>query len=118
MSAKLLEGKSVAESFKAKIKAEVEGLKAKTGRVPKLVALQIGEATQIMAHKKKKKMRLYSVSVAKDDPMKFLQVECPSTGTNYYLAVPPTAKKCQEALQWTYGRGRTFRKQLKFVEET
>ncbi len=78
----------------------------------------IHEATQIMAHKKKKKMRLYSVSVAKDDPMKFLQVECPSTGTNYYLAVPPTAKKCQEALQWTYGRGMITDKVIKFVEET
>lgn len=43
MSAKLLEGKVIAESLKANIKAEVEGLKAKTGRVPKLVALQIGE---------------------------------------------------------------------------
>ena len=78
----------------------------------------IHEATQIMAHKKKKKMRLYSVSVAKDDPMKFLQVECPSTGTNYYLAVPPTAKKCQEALQWTYGRGMITNKPITFVEET
>ncbi|MDP2929351.1 MAG: bifunctional 5,10-methylenetetrahydrofolate dehydrogenase/5,10-methenyltetrahydrofolate cyclohydrolase [Candidatus Omnitrophota bacterium] len=43
MSAKLLEGKIIAESLKARIKAEVEGLKAKTGRVPKLAALQIDE---------------------------------------------------------------------------
>ena len=43
MSAKLLEGKVIAESLKANIKAEVEGLKAKTGRAPKLTALQIGE---------------------------------------------------------------------------
>ena len=43
MSAKLLEGKVIAESLKAKTRAEVESLKAKTGRVPKLVALQIGE---------------------------------------------------------------------------
>ena len=43
MSAKLLEGKVVAEGLKIKIKAEIEGLKAKTKRVPKLVALEIGE---------------------------------------------------------------------------
>jgi hypothetical protein len=78
----------------------------------------IHQATQMMAHKKKKKMRLYSVNVPNDDPMKFLQVECPSTDTKYFLRVPPTATKCHEALQWTYGRGQTFRKQLKFVEET
>ena len=56
MSAKLLEGKVIAESLKAKIKAEVEGLKAKTGRVPKLAALQIGEnassAVYVKAQKK------------------------------------------------------------------
>jgi len=45
MSAKLLEGKIIAESPKVRIKAEVEGLKAKTGRVPKLTALQIDENT-------------------------------------------------------------------------
>lgn len=78
----------------------------------------IHQATQMMARKKKKKMRLYSVTVPNDDPMKFLQVECPSTDTKYFLRVPPTATKCHEALQWTYGRGRIFHKQLKFVEET
>ena len=43
MSAKLLEGKAIAENLKAKIKAEVAILKAKYKRVPKLAALQIGE---------------------------------------------------------------------------
>ena len=43
MPAKLLEGKLIAEGLKAKIKAEVESLKSKSGRVPKLVAVQIGE---------------------------------------------------------------------------
>ena len=56
MSAKLLEGKVIAESLKAKIKAEVEGLKAKIGRAPKLVALQVGEnassAVYVKAQKK------------------------------------------------------------------
>lgn len=41
--AKLLEGKVIAENLKAKIKSEVEVIKAKSGRVPKLVAVQIGE---------------------------------------------------------------------------
>lgn len=43
MPAKLLEGKVIAEGLKAKIKAEVESLKLKSGRAPKLVAVQIGE---------------------------------------------------------------------------
>ena len=41
--AALLEGKLIAERLKASIKKEVEALKAKHGRVPKLLALQIGE---------------------------------------------------------------------------
>jgi len=56
MSAKLLEGKIIAESLKAKLKAEVEGLKAKSGRAPKLAALQVGEnassAVYVNAQKK------------------------------------------------------------------
>lgn len=56
MQAKLLEGKPIAESIKAKIKAEVEALKAKAGRAPKLVAIQIGEnassAVYVKAQKK------------------------------------------------------------------
>lgn len=43
MSAQLLEGKIIAQGLKEKIKAGVDDLKAKTGRVPKLTALQIGE---------------------------------------------------------------------------
>ena len=43
MTAKLLEGKPIAEGLKAKIKAEVEALKARHGKAPKLAALQIGE---------------------------------------------------------------------------
>ncbi len=53
---KLLEGKTVAEVIKSKIKLEVEGLKAKGGRAPKLLALQIGEnassAVYVKAQKK------------------------------------------------------------------
>ena len=56
MAAVLLEGKSVAENLKAKVKAEVEALKAKHGRAPKLLALQMGEnassAVYVKAQKK------------------------------------------------------------------
>jgi methylenetetrahydrofolate dehydrogenase (NADP+)/methenyltetrahydrofolate cyclohydrolase len=38
-----LEGKVIAEGLKAAVRSEVEALKAKTGRVPKLVAVQLGE---------------------------------------------------------------------------
>lgn len=43
MAVKLLEGKSIAEKLKAVIASEVASLKAKHGRTPKLVAIQIGE---------------------------------------------------------------------------
>ena len=56
MAAVLLEGKAVAENLKAKIKAEVEALKAKHGKTPKLLALQMGEnassAVYVKAQKK------------------------------------------------------------------
>jgi len=55
MSAKLLEGKVIADILKAKIKAEVEGLKAKRGRAPKLVALQIGENSSSAVYAKAQK---------------------------------------------------------------
>jgi 5,10-methylene-tetrahydrofolate dehydrogenase/methenyl tetrahydrofolate cyclohydrolase len=41
--ATLLEGKIIAEGLKVRIKNEIGVLRAKCGRVPKLVALQIGE---------------------------------------------------------------------------
>ena len=56
MAAVLLEGKAVAENLKAKIKAEVEALKAKHGKTPKLLALQMCEnassAVYVKAQKK------------------------------------------------------------------
>lgn len=56
MSAVLLEGKVIAEKIKAAIKEEVDGLKSKHGRAPKLVALQLGEnassAVYVKAQKK------------------------------------------------------------------
>ena len=56
MLAILLEGKVVAEVLKAKIKAEVDELKAKHNRSPKLLAFQMGEnassAVYVKAQKK------------------------------------------------------------------
>ena len=43
MSAQLLQGKEIAARIKEGLKAEVEALKAKTGAVPKLVSIQVGE---------------------------------------------------------------------------
>lgn len=55
MSAALLEGKAIAEKIKANIKQEVEGLKTKCGRVPKLIALQMGENTSSAVYVKAQK---------------------------------------------------------------
>jgi methylenetetrahydrofolate dehydrogenase (NADP+)/methenyltetrahydrofolate cyclohydrolase len=56
MAAILLEGKAVAENLKAKVKSEVDALKAKYGKAPKLLALQMGEnassAVYVKAQKK------------------------------------------------------------------
>jgi methylenetetrahydrofolate dehydrogenase (NADP+)/methenyltetrahydrofolate cyclohydrolase len=43
MAAKLLEGKAIAEKLKAVVRQEVDLLRAKQNRAPKLIALQIGE---------------------------------------------------------------------------
>ncbi|MFH1594270.1 MAG: bifunctional 5,10-methylenetetrahydrofolate dehydrogenase/5,10-methenyltetrahydrofolate cyclohydrolase [Candidatus Omnitrophota bacterium] len=43
MSAKLLEGKAIAGKIKEDLKKEIESLKAKTGKGPKLVSIQVGE---------------------------------------------------------------------------
>ncbi len=56
MSAVLLEGKVIAEKLKAAIKADVEALKARCKRAPKLAALQVGDnassAVYVKAQKK------------------------------------------------------------------
>ena len=45
MRATLLEGKSISKKIKETLKAEVEALKAKHGKAPKLLAIQAGENT-------------------------------------------------------------------------
>jgi len=56
MSAVLLEGKVIAEKLKAAIKADVEALKARCKRAPKLAVLQVGDnassAVYVKAQKK------------------------------------------------------------------
>ena len=56
MSAVLLEGKTIAENLKAAVKADVDALKTKDRRAPKLVAIQLGEnassAVYVKAQKK------------------------------------------------------------------
>ncbi|MDP3792034.1 MAG: bifunctional 5,10-methylenetetrahydrofolate dehydrogenase/5,10-methenyltetrahydrofolate cyclohydrolase [Candidatus Omnitrophota bacterium] len=56
MSAALLEGKVIAEGLRTSIKSDVEALKAKSGKTPKLVALQMGDnassAVYVKAQKK------------------------------------------------------------------
>ncbi|MFC1645558.1 bifunctional 5,10-methylenetetrahydrofolate dehydrogenase/5,10-methenyltetrahydrofolate cyclohydrolase [Candidatus Omnitrophota bacterium] len=43
MAAELLKGKPIADKIKEELKKEVESLKSKTGALPKLVAVQVGE---------------------------------------------------------------------------
>jgi hypothetical protein len=49
---------------------------------------------------------LYEVALP-DDPdqvARYVQVEDPSTGREYYLRVPPSIQTAAEAVAWTFGR--------------
>ncbi len=63
MAAKLLEGKPIAEKIKAALAAEVAALKAKYGRGPKLVAVQIGENASSAVYVKAQKKAAESVGI-------------------------------------------------------
>lgn len=63
MSAVLLDGKVIAEGLKAKIGADVEALKAKHGRSPKLVALQIGDNASSAVYAKAQKKAADSLGI-------------------------------------------------------
>jgi len=56
MAAKLLDGKVLASSIKEKIKTDVEGLKSKYKKTPKLVSIQVGEnpASEVYLKSQKK----------------------------------------------------------------
>jgi len=63
MPAKLLEGKVIAEKLKASIKVDVDSLKAKRGKAPKLLALQIGENASSAVYVKAQKKTAETVGV-------------------------------------------------------
>ena len=63
MAAKLLEGKPIAEVIKAKVKVEVEKLKAERGRAPRLVAVQIGENASSAVYAKAQKKVAESLGI-------------------------------------------------------
>ena len=59
----LLEGKPIAEKIKAAISSEVAALKAKNGKSPKLVALQIGDNTSSSVYVKAQRKAAESVGI-------------------------------------------------------
>ena len=46
---------------------------------------------------------LYSIPLPDDEPMVAVKVTCPTTEQVYFLRVPPTVKRCDEAVAWTFG---------------
>ena len=48
-------------------------------------------------------LRLLGVDVPGDEPIRLVDVTCPSTGGEYMLRVPPGMTRCREAVAWTFG---------------
>lgn len=63
MSAQLLQGREIAAKIKESLKAEVEALKKKTGKSPKLVAVQAGENAASAVYVKSQKKVAESLGV-------------------------------------------------------
>jgi methylenetetrahydrofolate dehydrogenase (NADP+)/methenyltetrahydrofolate cyclohydrolase len=63
MAGALLEGKPVAEKMKVLIQQEVAALKAKCGRAPKLLAIQIGENASSAVYVKNQKKTAESLGI-------------------------------------------------------
>jgi len=63
MPAILLEGKAIAEKLKCAIKSEVEALKPKKGRAPRLTAVQIGENASSAVYVKAQKKAAESLGI-------------------------------------------------------
>ncbi|MFA6321510.1 MAG: bifunctional 5,10-methylenetetrahydrofolate dehydrogenase/5,10-methenyltetrahydrofolate cyclohydrolase [Candidatus Omnitrophota bacterium] len=63
MAATLIDGKTIAENLKAKIKAEVATLKAKRNKAPKLLALQMGENASSAIYVKAQKKAAESLGI-------------------------------------------------------
>jgi len=66
MSARLLEGKIVAAKIKEDLKKEIESLKSKTGNVPKLVSIQVGENPASSVYVKAQKKTAESLGIEYD----------------------------------------------------
>lgn len=47
--------------------------------------------------------RLLRIEMGDDEPLYLLAVQCPSTGRQYTLRVPPTMKTCRQAAAWIAG---------------
>jgi hypothetical protein len=47
--------------------------------------------------------RLLRIAMENDEPLFLLAVQCPSTGRQYTLRVPPTMTTCQQAAAWIAG---------------
>jgi len=64
MSAQLIDGKAIAATIRAEIKAEVEAMKAKYGRVPGLAAVLVGERKDSQTYVRMKKKACAEVGIA------------------------------------------------------
>jgi hypothetical protein len=47
--------------------------------------------------------KLLRVNLDGDEPMVLVSIHCPSTGRQYLVRVPPTMRKCRQAVAWTAG---------------
>jgi hypothetical protein len=47
--------------------------------------------------------RLLRVPIPNDEPLVCVSVNCPSTGRQYVLRVPPTTTTCRQAVAWMAG---------------
>ena len=66
MSAKLLEGKTIAGKIKEDLKKEIESLKQKTGKSPKLVSIQVGENAASAVYIKSQKKNAENLGIKYD----------------------------------------------------
>jgi len=103
MSAQLLEGKIIAQALKAAVKAKVEDLKSKTGRAPKLVALQMGEnassAVYVKAQKKvaeslgiEYELKILPAAITQDEAENLIKELNSDNGTSAIILQLPVPK--------------------------
>jgi 5,10-methylene-tetrahydrofolate dehydrogenase/methenyl tetrahydrofolate cyclohydrolase len=78
MSAQIIDGKAISETIRAEIKAEVEEMKAKYGKVPGLATVLVGERKDSQTYVRSKKKACAEVGIASfgyDLPENVSQVE-------------------------------------------